>query len=860
MFVMKWRYAAAKGLISFLMAVVLVVSLTSCGDRSEAKLPGTTASTQVVKKAGKISEVSPPEVIQTLRQDLEQYQPQVTVVSPRPNEVLQDNTVAVRFQVKDLPIFQDPQLGLGPHLHVILDNEPYEAVYNLEQPLVLKDLAPGTHTLRVFASRPWHESFKNEGAYAETTFHVFTKTPEKNSPNPDQPLLTYSRPKGAYGAEPIMLDFYLTNAPLHWVAQENAEDDIPDWRIRCTINGESFIVDRWQPIYLKGFQPGKNWVQLELIDEQGKPVANAFNDTVRLITFDANGTDTLSKLVRGEISAQSARRIVDPNYQPELPAPTSEPAPLPLPTPEPKELPIAPEEPLESAPSLPELEPEAPEVPEAEVEAPAEESEPSGQEEEPAAIAPPATIPQKPGGFFNRFRRPESAPAIPAPVAPVVPPVIEAPTPEEVTEPEPETVEPEVVPAPEAVPEVPEAIAEPEPTPAPTDETAPPAKSEKTTGFFGRFRQSVPSPAPTPSIPTSLPEVIEAPEVEAPTLEAQPETVPELDLPTVEPELSTPTPSPAVPETAKPEKPTGFFRRFKPSPTSPTPNPEIPAIIEAPEPVEPEAVPDVSPATENSDETSEPAEPESSVPEASTPATAPGSGGFWNRFRRPESGAIAPNPSPAPELPETLEAPELEAPSEAAPETEPAIAPTPEPKLDAPKPTGFFRFQRPALKTPPEAVEAPAVIEAPETSAPTEAQPEAPIGEPNTSAEAQPEEPAVDEVAKYKDIFEQLRRPQPVQVLPAPVPAPKLPEVVAPTPRKFDTSRRQKAAESTAKPPVVKPQPTPAAPIIQAPEQSERLQKLREKFTAPTSAEPEDTADTTGSEPELEDLEGETTP
>lgn len=787
MFVMKWRYAAAKGLISFLMAVVLVVSLTSCGDRSEAKLPGTTASTQVVKKGGKISEVSPPEVIQTLRQDLEQYQPQVTVVSPRPNEVLQDNTVAVRFQVKDLPIFQDPQLGLGPHLHVILDNEPYEAVYNLEQPLVLKDLAPGTHTLRVFASRPWHESFKNEGAYAETTFHVFTKTPEKNSPNPDQPLLTYSRPKGAYGAEPIMLDFYLTNAPLHWVAQENAEDDIPDWRIRCTINGESFIVDRWQPIYLKGFQPGKNWVQLELIDEQGKPVANAFNDTVRLITFDANGTDTLSKLVRGEISAQSARRIVDPNYQPELPAPTSEPAPLPLPTPEPKELPIAPEEPLESAPSLPELEPEAPEVPEAEIEAPVEESEPSGQEE-PAAIAPPpAATPQKPGGFFNRFRRPEVAPVIPAPVAPVVPPVIEAPTPEEVTEPEPETVEPEVVPAPEAVPEVPEAIAEPETTPAPTDETAPPAK---------------------------------------------------------------------------PEKPTGFFRRFKPSPTSPTPSPEIPAIIEAPElePVEPEAVPDVSPATENSDETSEPAKPESSVPEASTPATAPGSGGFWNRFRRPESGAIAPNPSPAPELPETLEASELEAPSEAAPETEPAIAPTPEPKLNAPKPTGFFRFQRPTLTTPPEAVEAPAVIEAPETSAPTEAQPEAPIGEPNTSAEAQPEEPAVDEVAKYKDIFEQLRRPQPVQVLPAPVPAPKLPEVVAPTPRKFDTSRRQKAAESTAKPPVVKPQPTPAAPIIQAPEQSERLQKLREKFTAPTSAEPEDTADTTSSEPELEDLEGETTP
>jgi len=33
----------------------------------------------------------------------------------------------------------------------------------------------------------------------------FTKTPDNN---PDaEPLLTYSRPKGSYGAEPILLDF-----------------------------------------------------------------------------------------------------------------------------------------------------------------------------------------------------------------------------------------------------------------------------------------------------------------------------------------------------------------------------------------------------------------------------------------------------------------------------------------------------------------------------------------------------------------------------------------------------------------------------------------------------------------------------
>jgi len=60
-----------------------------------------------------------------------------------------------------------------------------------------------------------------------------------------------------------MLDYYLTNAPLHFVAQE--DENIADWRIRVTVNGNNFVLDRWQPIYLKGFKPGQNWVQIEYL-------------------------------------------------------------------------------------------------------------------------------------------------------------------------------------------------------------------------------------------------------------------------------------------------------------------------------------------------------------------------------------------------------------------------------------------------------------------------------------------------------------------------------------------------------------------------------------------------------------------
>jgi len=308
-------------IIKWVVTLVLVVNLSSCveaANSQEVSINPFMKAAPASEISGTFSEVAAPDVIQALRPSLDAYQPQVSILSPQVDEILQDNTVKVRLQVKDLPIFKDPQWQLGPHLHVILDNQPYIAVYDLTQPLVLSDLSPGTHTLRVFASRPWHESFKNEGAYAQTTFHVLTKT-EENNPNSKLPLLTYSRPNGSYGAEPIMLDFYLTNAPLHSVAETNPDDTMSNWRIRSTVNGESFILDRWQPIYLKGFKPGKTWVKLEFLDNEGQPVKNAFNTTIRLINYQPNGKDTLSKIVRGELTADEVRGIVDPSYTTKIP-------------------------------------------------------------------------------------------------------------------------------------------------------------------------------------------------------------------------------------------------------------------------------------------------------------------------------------------------------------------------------------------------------------------------------------------------------------------------------------------------------------------------------------------------------------
>ncbi|MEH1999669.1 MAG: hypothetical protein V7L00_13140 [Nostoc sp.] len=467
------------GIFRWVMTLVLVLSLASCGqkaDSQEVSIGYRENPPQISQISKQFSEVSPPPVIQELQSILEVYQPQVKIVTPQPDEVFPDNKVTASFQVKDLPIFKDPQLQLGPHLHVILDNQPYIPVYDLNQPLVLPDLSPGTHTLRVFASRPWHESFKNEGAYAQATFHVFTKT-DDNKPDPNLPLLTYSRPQSSYGAEPILLDFYLTNAPLHLVGKDNPNDKFSDWRIRSTINGESFIFDRWQAVYLKGFRPGKNWVKLEFLDNQGNPLKNAFNTTVRLIDYQPKGKDTLSRIVRGEVTADEVRRVVDQNY-------TFTPTPTP------------------SVEKTPQIQPKVEKQPIPETEIPKESK----------------TQPEQP--------KLEVPTAVPSPsLSPTPPEIIEPPTPETIT------------PTPESTP-LPEKVV-PQPT------------KPRVGGFFNRRAGKITTPeapvSPSPSLPPTLPEIIESPAPEriTPTPEAKSEVTPTPE--------STPLPKTTAPDLEKPE-------------------------------------------------------------------------------------------------------------------------------------------------------------------------------------------------------------------------------------------------------------------------------------------------------------------
>ncbi|MFQ3679842.1 MAG: hypothetical protein SNJ60_04980 [Pseudanabaenaceae cyanobacterium] len=420
-----WQRALPLGL-----AIVCGLAFTACANPQ--------AENRGARRTPTITEVSPPAEIQRLSRFLDRYQPQVQILAPTPDAVLTTDAVTVQLAIADLPIFRHPEFGLGPHIDVILDEREHQEVFDLSQPLVFSNLAPGTHTLRAFASRPWQESFKNKEAYAQVTFHVYEKTAE-HAPLPNTPLLAYNGPEGEYGGEPILLDFYLRNLPLN---VSLLSEEASSWQVRVTVDGESFVLDRWQSPYLQGWQPGRHVVKLELLDENGRLLPGPFNSTARFVTYTPNGRDTLSRLVRGE-TLPGIEAIVNPDY---APLPTAEPAvetetkpeaaPEAVTAPPSPEPPAKPakkkrERPLKKAKASPAVEP-TPEVPAA--------TEPPIAPVEPLSLPEPAVVvPTEPetAAPAPMAAEPETAPPT-APVEPVVPPTLEG-TPVPVAEPIPES-------------------------------------------------------------------------------------------------------------------------------------------------------------------------------------------------------------------------------------------------------------------------------------------------------------------------------------------------------------------------------------------------------------------------------------
>src|SRR5882762_7819500 len=134
------------------------------------------------------------------RGEQDEAKPTLKIITPAKNAAINGSTVNVKLELSgDLKGYmphKDPATGKGNHVHVILDNQPYEAYYDINQPFELRNVTEGKHTLRVFPSRPWHESYKNDGAFQMVEFTV------KGGGDASKPTTTNTGEKMANPAKP----------------------------------------------------------------------------------------------------------------------------------------------------------------------------------------------------------------------------------------------------------------------------------------------------------------------------------------------------------------------------------------------------------------------------------------------------------------------------------------------------------------------------------------------------------------------------------------------------------------------------------------------------------------------------------
>ena len=314
--------------IKFLSLLIAFAAVSACDpnpnvnfNRANTSNVNATNSANInaAPTAQNLTEVPRPQKIEDQmkeRGEQDKAAPTLAVVEPKNGATVNSSTVKVKLSLagdlKGYKPMKDMTTGMGNHIHVILDNQPYEAFYNLDSEFELRNVSDGEHTLRVFPSRPWHESYKNEGAFQMVTFTVKnggadaakpattnanqamsnanTATPPEGKDMKEstagavdakKPLLTYSRPKGEYkaaDAENIMIDFWLTGGKLQGEGGE--------YRVKYSVDGgEAKYIDKWSPLWLSGWSNGTHNVKLELVDKAGNLVDNGgYNSTTREFT------------------------------------------------------------------------------------------------------------------------------------------------------------------------------------------------------------------------------------------------------------------------------------------------------------------------------------------------------------------------------------------------------------------------------------------------------------------------------------------------------------------------------------------------------------------------------------------------
>jgi hypothetical protein len=237
--------------------------------------------------------------------------PTVKITAPTSGQVIAADKApafVVKLDVKNW------QTAMGSqHVHLILDNHPYKAIYDTKAPVKLSDLMngdplnEGEHILVAFPSRQNHESVKTKDALATLSFWVGKKGATATDLK-KQPMLIYSRPKGDYKglqASHVIVDFYVANVTL----AEGKE------HVHITVTGPG-IADKLEakaekfgpPYFLDNLQNGVYTIKLDLMTGGAdmKLIPGAWNSTTRVIRIDHDAQPDPMVMPSASASASAA--------------------------------------------------------------------------------------------------------------------------------------------------------------------------------------------------------------------------------------------------------------------------------------------------------------------------------------------------------------------------------------------------------------------------------------------------------------------------------------------------------------------------------------------------------------------------
>jgi hypothetical protein len=236
--------------------------------------------------------------------------PTVKFVAPARDQVVpaaKAGEFAVKLDVKNWKTAPG-----SSHVHLILDNKPYKAIYDTKAPVKLNELAGGAaleegrHILVAFPSRATHESVKTKGALTVVPFWIGKKGDTKDDPT-KKPMLVYSRPKGDYNGEManhVLIDFQLVNDTLA-EGKDHVNVLVTGPGIATAGGLPGKVTKFGTPLYLDNLQDGSYTLKLQLVDGSDKLIPGPWNDTTRTIKVDHEAPTDMS-MQHGAASAADA--------------------------------------------------------------------------------------------------------------------------------------------------------------------------------------------------------------------------------------------------------------------------------------------------------------------------------------------------------------------------------------------------------------------------------------------------------------------------------------------------------------------------------------------------------------------------